>query len=251
MPTNFYFQSGNTSGTTNEQRLLEDLVIESMKIYGHDVYYLPRTIANEDPILVEDPLSYFTQAYPLEMYLENTEGFEGEGELLTKFGFEFRSNATFVVARRRWEESVGRNADALQLPERPAEGDLLFFPKTKTFFQINYVDFLNPFYQLGKIYTYRMSCQVFEFSSETIDTGIEEIDGITDGKTQDQLGWQLLMQSGDYVISQTGDTIILNEAGTTNVDALDQTNEFETEAAEFLDFTAFNPFGEVQVRTAA
>jgi hypothetical protein len=250
MPTNFYFQSGNTSGTTNEQRLLEDLVIESMKIYGHDVYYLPRTIVNKDPILVEDPLSYFNQAYPLEMYLENTEGFEGEGELLTKFGFEFRSNATFVVARRRWEESVGRNAENLQLPERPSEGDLLFFPKTKTFFQINYVDFLNPFYQLGKIYTYRMTCQVFEFSSETIDTGIEEIDSITDGKTQDTLGWQLLMESGDYVLDHTGSTIILTESGTTNVDPLDQTNDIETEAAGFLDFTAFNPFGEVQVRAA-
>lgn len=250
MPTNFYFQSGNTSGTTNEQRLLEDLIIESMKIYGHDVYYLPRTIANKDLILGEDPLSFFTQAYPLEMYLENTEGFEGQGELLTKFGFEFRSNATFVVARRRWEESVGRNAEALQLPERPAEGDLLFFPKTKTFFQINYVDFLNPFYQLGKIYTYRMSCQVFEYSSENIDTGIQEIDQITDAKTQDQLGWQLLMESGDYILSYTEDTIVLHEAGTVNNDPFDQTNVIEEEAAGFLDFTAFNPFGEVQVRAA-
>lgn len=246
MPTNFYFQSGNTSGTTNEQRLLEDLIIESMKIYGHDVYYLPRTIANKDPILGEDPLSYFNQAYPLEMYLENTEGFEGEGELLTKFGFEFRSNATFVVARRRWEESVGRNADALQLPERPAEGDLLFFPKTKTFFQINYVDFLNPFYQLGKIYTYRMSCQVFEFSSENIDTGVEEIDSITDGKTQDSFGWQLLMESGDLVLDQKSESIILQKYGTTNVDPIDDTNQFEMEAEGILDFTAFNPFGEVQ-----
>ncbi len=185
------------------------------------------------------------------MYLENTEGFEGQGELLTKFGFEFRSTATFVVARRRWEESVGRNAENLQLPGRPSEGDLLFFPKTKTFFQINYVDFLNPFYQLGKIYTYRMSCQVFEFSSETIDTGLEEIDGITDGLTQDIFDWQLIMESGDFVLSNTGDSIILQESGTTNVDSLDQTNEFENEAGEFLDFTAFNPFGEVQVRTAA
>lgn len=246
MPTNFYFQSGNTSGTTNEQRLLEDLIIESMKIYGHDVYYLPRTIANKDTILLEDPLSYFNQAYPLEMYLENTEGFEGEGELLTKFGFEFRSNATFVVARRRWEESVGRNAENLQLPERPAEGDLLFFPKTKTFFQINYVDFLNPFYQLGKIYTYRMSCQVFEFSSENIDTGVEEIDSITDGKTQDSFGWQLLMESGDLVLDQKSESIILQKYGTTNVDPIDDTNEFEMEAEGILDFTAFNPFGEVQ-----
>jgi hypothetical protein len=250
MPTNFYFQSGNTSGTTSEQRLLEDLIIESMKIYGHDVYYLPRTIANKDTILGEDPLSFFSQAYPLEMYLENTEGFEGQGELLTKFGFEFRSNATFVVARRRWEESVGRNADSLQLPERPAEGDLLFFPKTKTFFQIDYVDFLNPFYQLGKIYTYRMSCQVFEFSSENINTGIEEIDSITAGKTQDTFGWQLIMESGDYVLDYTGSNIILHESGTTNVDPLDQTNDIEAQAAGFVDFSAFNPFGEVQVRAA-
>ena len=120
MPTNFYFQSGNTSGTTNEQRLMEDLVIESLKIYGHDVFYLPRTIANKDPILGEDPLSFFSQFYPLEMYLENVQGFEGEGELFTKFGFEFRSSATFVVAKRRWEEGVAQNASAtVELPGRP------------------------------------------------------------------------------------------------------------------------------------
>lgn len=250
MSTNFYFQSGNTSGTTSEQRLLEDLIIESMKIYGHDVYYLPRTTGNLDPILGEDPLSYFAQAYPLEMYLENTEGFEGQGELLTKFGFEFDTNATFVVAKRRWEESVGRNASNLQLPERPAEGDLLFFAKTKTFFQINYVDFLNPFYQLGKIYTYRMSCSTFQFSSEVVDTGISEIDGIIGAKTQDTLGWQLLTESGDLLLDSAGNTIVLQESGTSNVDPFDQTNEIEAEAAGFLDFTAFNPFGEVQVRAA-
>jgi hypothetical protein len=94
-----------------------------------------------------------------------------------------------------------------------------------------------------------MSCQVFEFSSETIDTGLEEIDGITDGLTQDLYDWQLIMQSGDYVLSNTSDSIILQESGTSNVDPLDQTNDFEDAAAEFLDFTAFNPFGEVQVRT--
>jgi hypothetical protein len=108
MPTNFYFQSGNTSGTTNEQRLVEDLVIESLKIYGHDVYYLPRQSDNLDGILGEDALQYFDQAYPLEMYLENVQGFEGEGELFTKFGFEFRSSATFVVAKRRWKKVLLR-----------------------------------------------------------------------------------------------------------------------------------------------
>lgn len=247
MPTNFYFQSGNTSGTTNEQRLVEDLVIESLKIYGHDVFYLPKQTGNLDGILGEDALQYFDQAYPLEMYLENVQGFEGEGELFTKFGFEFRSSATFVVAKRRWEEGVAQNA-ILELPGRPAEGDLLYFSKTKTFFVIKYVDFLNPFYQLGKIYTYKLQCDVFEFSSERIDTGIEEIDSITDTSSQDVYRFQLLMQSGDLVLNTSDDSIILEVYATADTDKQADNDEFEVEAEGILDFTAFNPFGEVQKR---
>jgi len=247
MPTNFYFQSGNTSGTTNEQRLVEDLVIESLKIYGHDVYYLPRQTGNLDGILGEDALQYFDQAYPLEMYLENVQGFEGEGELFTKFGFEFRSSATFVVAKRRWEEGIAQNA-TVQLPDRPAEGDLLYFSKTKTFFVIKYVDFLNPFYQLGKIYTFKLQCDVFEFSSERIDTGITEIDSITDTSSQDTYRFQLLMQSGDLVLNNSDDSIILEVYATADTDKQADNDEFEVEAEGILDFTAFNPFGEVQKR---
>ena len=247
MPTNFYFQSGNTSGTTNEQRLVEDLVIESLKIYGHDVYYLPRQTGGLDGILGEDALSYFDQAYPLEMYLENVQGFEGEGELFTKFGFEFRSSATFVVAKRRWEEGVAQNA-IVQLPDRPAEGDLLYFSKTKTFFVIKYVDFLNPFYQLGKIYTFKLQCDVFEFSSERIDTGIEEIDSITDKSSQDVYRFQLLQESGDLVLNNSDDSIILEVYATADTDPQADNDEFEVEAESILDFTAFNPFGEVQKR---
>ena len=247
MPTNFYFQSGNTSGTTNEQRLVEDLVIESLKIYGHDVFYLPRQSSNLDGILGEDALSYFDQAYPLEMYLENVQGFEGEGELFTKFGFEFRSSATFVVAKRRWEEGVAQNA-IVQLPDRPAEGDLLYFSKTKTFFVIKYVDFLNPFYQLGKIYTFKLQCDVFEFSSERIDTGIEEIDSITDKSSQDTYRFQLLQESGDLVLNSSADSIILEKYATVDTDPQADNDEFEVEAESILDFTAFNPFGEVQKR---
>lgn len=247
MPTNFYFQSGNTSGTTSEQRLVEDLVIESLKIYGHDVYYLPRQSGGLDGILGEDALSYFDQAYPLEMYLENVQGFEGEGELFTKFGFEFRSSATFVVAKRRWEEGVAQNA-IVQLPDRPAEGDLLYFSKTKTFFVIKYVDFLNPFYQLGKIYTFKLQCDVFEFSSERIDTGIEEIDSITDKSSQDLYRFQLLQESGDFVLNNSDDSIILEVYATVDTDPQSDNDEFEVEAESILDFTAFNPFGEVQKR---
>ena len=247
MPTNFYFQSGNTSGTTNEQRLVEDLVIESLKIYGHDVYYLPKQTGNLDGILGEDALQYFDQAYPLEMYLENVQGFEGEGELFTKFGFEFRSSATFVVAKRRWEEGVAQNA-TLELPGRPAEGDLLYFSKTKTFFVIKYVDFLNPFYQLGKIYTYKLQCDVFEFSSERIDTGIEEIDSLTDKSSQDVYRFQLLQESGDFVLNSSDDSIILEVYASADTDPQSDNDEFEVEAEGILDFTAFNPFGEVQKR---
>jgi len=248
MPTNFYFQSGNTSGTTNEQRLVEDLVIESLKIYGHDVYYLPRTIANEDPIFGEDPLSYFSQFYPLEMYLENVEGFEGEGDLFTKFGFEFRSSATFVVSKRRWEESVAYNAEDLQLSTRPSEGDILYFPKTKTFFEIKYVDFLNPFYQLGKINVFKLKCEVFEYSSERFMTGNAEID-VIDDKSQDQYAYQFLLEDGFNLLLNSGDSLILSGYSVTDIDPLANNEDYDTLAYDgILDFTSINPFGEVLAR---
>lgn len=247
MPTNFYFQSGNTSGTTNEQRLVEDLVIESMKIYGHDVYYLPRTIANEDPILGEDPLSYFNQFYPIEMYLENVDGFAGEGDLFSKFGFEFRAQATFVVSKRRWEESVAYQGESLQLSTRPAEGDLLFFPKTGTYFEIKYVDFLNPFYQLGKIYVYKMTCEVFEYSSERFDTGDSTVDAIEDNRSLDQYQFQLLTESGDDLVTNYGDAIVLQNYAVVEIDTQADNEEFDEEntADGILDFTSINPFGEL------
>jgi hypothetical protein len=248
VPTNFYFQSGNTSGTTNEQRLVEDLIIESLKIYGHDVYYLPRQTGNLDGILGEDALQYFDQAYPLEMYLENVQGFEGESDLFTKFGFEVRSTATFVVSKRRWEEGVGLNATGLQLPERPADGDLLYFPKTNAFFLIKFVEFMNPFYQLGKIYTYKLECEIFEFSSERINTGIAKIDAIGDKSSQDMFRFQLLMESGDFVLNDSGDSIILEVYATSDTDSQADNDKFEAEAESILDFAAFNPFGEVQKR---
>ena len=132
MPTNFYFQSGNNIGTTNEQRLVEDLIIESLKIYGHDTYYLPRTLINKDTIFDEDELSRFTQAYPLEMYLDNVNGYEGQGDIFTRFGLEVRDQATFVMAKRRWEDMVQTSGGTFTQIERPSEGDLIYFEKTKS-----------------------------------------------------------------------------------------------------------------------
>lgn len=164
-------------GVKSEQNLLEDLTIETLKIYGQDVYYLPRTIVNEDKILGDDIPSRFSNAYTIEMYIENTEGFDGEGDLFTKFGVEIRDQATFIVARRRWTQTVARldnEIDGL----RPREGDLIYLPLSKSLFQIMAVEHEQPFYQLNGLYTFKLRCELFEYNDEDLDTGIYDIDKI-------------------------------------------------------------------------
>jgi len=171
MPRNVYF----SQAVKSEQNLYEDLIIESLQIYGQDVYYIPRTLVNRDNILNEDPASRFDDAYLLEMYIENTEGFEGAGDLYSKFGLEIRDDATFIVSRRRWETRVGIFDDNVIDP-RPQEGDLIFLPMTNSFFEISYVEDDNPFYQLSNLPVYRMQCSLFEYNDEDFDTGLEDID---------------------------------------------------------------------------
>lgn len=245
MATNFYFQNGSTSGTTNEQRLLEDLIIESIKIYGHDVYYLPRTSVKQDEVLGEDVMSRFENAYPLEMYLTNIEGWEGNGELFTKFGIQVTDQATFVVSKRRWEDTVGSvPEELLQIPTRPAEGDLIYFPKSNSMFEIKFVQHLNPFYQLGKFYIYSMQCELYQYSSEKFNTGIEEIDAAEKEFTQDLLEYNILTQSGDVLLLQSGYSIVQEVFGTRKQVPFSDNESFESEGLDILDFTAINPFGE-------
>jgi hypothetical protein len=247
MPTNFYFQSGNTSGTTAEQRLIEDLIIESLKIYGHDVYYLPRTLVNEDTIFDEDTLSQFTQAYPLEMYLENVDGYDGDGDLFTRFGIEVRDQATFVLARRRWEEMVHTTEGDFLLDTRPAEGDLLYFPKTKSLFEIKIVQFQDPFYQAGKLYVFKMQCELFEYSSEYIDTGIEDLDNIYVEDNVDLLTHQFQYEDDSLFLLEDSSSLILEtfaeDTSTGRTDGADfqEFNDLE----DIIDFSEINPFGEI------
>ena len=245
MATNFYFQSGNTSGTTNEQRLIEDLIIESVKIYGHDVYYLPRTSVDQDEILGEDVLSRFDNAYPLEMFLTNIQGWDGDGELFTKFGISVTDQATFVVSKRRWEDVVGSQpAEVLQLPLRPAEGDLIYFPKTDSMFEIKFVQHLDPFYQLGKFYIYSMQCELYQYSSEEFNTGVAEIDDGEPVASQNVFDYQILLQSGDLLLNQTGGSVILETFASRTQVPFSDNADFESEGLDILDFTEFNPFGE-------
>ena len=161
----------------SEQNLYEDIIIESMKIYGQDVYYLPRTIVNENTILGEDVASSFTSSYKIEMYLENTEGFEGEGDLFTKFGVEIRDEATFIVARKRWSQTVASSSNAITVL-RPKEGDLIWLSLSNKLFEIMHVEHESPFYQLSNLPTYKMRCQLFEYSGEDLDTGIADVNSI-------------------------------------------------------------------------
>lgn len=244
MATNFYFQNGDTSGTTSEQRLVESLVIESLKIYGHDVFYLPRTLVNRDTIFDEDALSKFTQSYPLEMYMENVQGFEGDGDIFSKFGIEIRDSATFVLAKKRWEDLVDTSGGTFQLEARPAEGDLLYFAKTGSLFEIKFVEFQNPFYQLGKIYVFRLQCELFQYSSEVLDTGNAGVDAIEDGNSLDSFLFQLKTEAGDLLLSETSDSIIKEEFATTKTNANTDNDDF-LNFTDIVDFTEVNPFGEV------
>jgi len=161
----------------SEQNLYEDIVIESLKIYGQDVYYLPRTVVNENTILGEDIASSFHNSYKIEMYLENQDGFDGEGDLFTKFGVEIRDEATFIVARKSWKKRISSANNNITVL-RPKEGDLIYLELANKLWEILHVEHEQPFYQLSNLPTYKLRCQLFEYSGEDIDTNIGAIDSI-------------------------------------------------------------------------
>ena len=245
MAINHYIQQGLSVGRSSEQLLYEDLIIECLKYYGFETYYMPRTSVNLDLILNEDPLNLYKQAYPLEMYMTNVQGFEGEGDLLTKFGVEIRDSATFVVSRRRWTEAVQR-AGTVQLELRPAEGDVIYFPLTKSFFEIRRVGTLEPFFEVGKLYVFTLQVELLQYSSERFNTGVGEIDSIIDEDSLDIQNYQLLMEDGNKFTYEylTNSYAILESFNIQTIDENAQNDDFESEI-DILDFTDRNPFGEV------
>lgn len=175
MPLNPYFTADRFLGSPSEQNLVEDLIIESIQMWGNEMLYLPRTLVSRDFILGEDRLSKFENAYPIEMYFESVDSFEGQGLFIQKFGLMVEQSATLMVARRRWQQLVGDYGTSI-LPNRPAEGDLLYFPQTKSLFEIKFVQDKDPFYQIGKIYVYRLQVELFQYASERIETGNNDVD---------------------------------------------------------------------------
>ena len=252
MPTNVYFDTG----TTSEQRLYEDLIIEQLKIYGQDVYYLPRKLANKDTIFGEDPASSFDDSYIIEMYVDNSDGYMGEQEIIKKFGLELRDDIRFTLSKSRWETLIKKNSDLVA--ERPQEGDLVYFPTTKAFFEIQFVEHEQPFYQQSALPVYKLSCTRFEYSSERIDTGIAEIDKVEDALSTDTMNFQFTLEN------EVGSLLLENDLGAINYfineeftmatqQPVDQGKAFETAAGtntsstgdDILDFSERNPFGEV------
>lgn len=172
MATNFYF---NNFQSSMEQNLIEDLVVESIKIYGIDLYYLPKRVVNRDTIFREEELAIYNTAHPIEMYIKNVDGMEGEGDFMSKFGLEIRDRITFTVSRRSFAaEVLTQEANMV----RPLEGDLIWFPLTRKMYKIQFVEHEAIFYQLGALQTWDLTCELFEFNNETFETGIPDIDQV-------------------------------------------------------------------------
>ena len=173
MATNTYF----TQGTTGEQDLTQSLVNEQIKMFGRDVYYIPRTLVKQDTVFGEDTMSKFEGAYLIEAFIEDNSGFRGDGDMFTKFGVQIADQATFVISRTRFTEAVDDNV-TLIVEGRPNEGDLVYFPMANKIFEIQFVEYEVPFFTLGKQYTWGLRCELFQYSDEDIDTGITEVDAI-------------------------------------------------------------------------
>ena len=192
----------NLNGSAQEQTFMENLIVESIELYGQDIYYLPRTYVNRDTIFQEVENSSFTQALAVRAYVNNVEGWEGQGELLSKFGVRIEDKTTFIFSRKKFEEKVDDNA-TLNVEGRPNEGDLIWFPTTKHLFEIQFVEAERPFYQLGKGYVWECQCELFEYSDEDIDTGVAEIDAIeTSFANTITVNFAAASGSGDFTVGE-------------------------------------------------
>lgn len=218
---NPYFASGVTQGTSSEQNILEDLIIECLDIYSVEVQYIPRTLVSKDELLGEDRLSRFENAFPIAAYFENIDSFGGAGYMIQKFGLMVEQSATLTIARRKWADLIGKSNTTI-LPNRPCEGDLIYFPLSKGLFEIKFVEHKDPFYQIGKLYVYKLQIELFQYASEAIDTGNEDLDVFESLKSFDE------NINPDIEVP----------------DSYGKNNTFKQEASTVV-FNSSNPFGDI------
>lgn len=222
MATNVFF---NNYSRLSEQELIDDLVIESIRQYGVDVIYMSRAIKGRDKIFNEDDFPEYNEVFGFEVYVKNMEGFEGEGDFLSKFGLEIRDTLTLTVANRTFERYVTREVVELV---RPREGDLIYFPLNEKIFEIKYVEHESIFYQMGQTQVFDMQCELIEYANQRFNTGHPSID--------------------NYFAEYNTDIIV--DANNATLEALSITDDnasnldFELEADGILDFSETDPFSE-------
>lgn len=238
---NIYFNNFNN---TPEQNLIENLIIESIKIYGHDVIYCPRKIVNKDDIYGEDTISVYDSSYPTTMYIKSYDSYEGDGTFLAKFHLEIRDQITFVIANKSFLSEVGTSADII----RPREGDLIFSEMMNRIFIIKYVDNKPTFYQMGALQSTALVCEVWEYSSERLNTGIDAIDSLEDIYSTDiqNAAVIILNDNEDALLDNNGYSIVLGQFDfdEQNKDIFADNDEFESEGIGIIDWTESDPFGE-------
>ena len=242
MTTNFYF---NNFQNSQEQILIENLVMESIKMYGHDIFYCPRTLVAKDDIYGEDALSEYNNNYEIDMYIKSYDSYEGDGTFLSKFNLEIRDQMTLTVSVRNFNDEIGQYA-AL---DRPQEGDLIYLPMVTRIMVIKYVNKTPIFYQMGNIQMYDLVCEIFEYSSERLNTGIEAIDSIEQKNSIVMETYGLLTNDGFVIVDQDGFEIIQSNYNfeTQAGDSYEDNTEFQLEGEEILDWSQIDPFSEGKI----
>lgn len=240
MATNFFFNNFHSS---QEQLLLENLIIESIKIYGQDMYYIPRKLNNYDSVYGADDQSSYENAYPIEIYIKSVDGFGGDGTFMSKFGIEIRDQVIFSMAQRVFNEEVG----TFTTQPRPNEGDLIYFPLNQKCFQIKFVNKFEMFYQLGALQTWEVTCELFEYSGEKMNTGIPEIDRLQSLFSINQYDWALKDQDGFPILDEEGNLIMMEGSSTDDKILGADNDEIQKESDLFIDFTAYDPFSEAKI----
>ena len=236
MATNFFF---NNFQNNQEQLLIENLIIESIQIYGHEIIYVPRFVGAIDKLFGEDPLREYTRAIPIEMFIKNIEGFAGEGDFLSKFNIQIRDQITFSVARRTFASEIG--TEVLE-SMRPREGDLIYFPLNRKIFEIKFVEHEAIFYQLGALQMYDLKCELFEYNNEYFNTGIGDIDALMNNYTLSANAFGLLTETLITLADEEEYSIVMENIDINENDPIASNDEIETIADGFVDFTETDPF---------
>lgn len=237
MATNFFF---NNFQASQEQLLLENLIIESIRIYGQDMYYIPRKLNNYDDVYGADDQSSYESSYPMEMYIKSIDGFSGDGDFMSKFGIEIRNQVIFSMAQRVFNDEVGQYTNQV----RPNEGDLIFFPLNQKCFQIKYVNKFEMFYQLGALQTWEVTCELFEYSGELMNTGIPEIDNLQKKLSTNILDWTIENEISEAILDEDGDYLILEGSSINDKVPAADNEEIQKESDLFVDFSAMDPFSD-------